>query len=67
MVVFPIGRPELGIERQRKRAKLIAAAPELLEALQEMLERFDNNDQSIYSFADKEIKAAKAAIKKALE
>jgi hypothetical protein len=67
MVVFPIGRPELGTERQRKRAKLIAAAPELLEALQEMLERFDNNDQSIYSFATKEIDAAKAAIKKAIE
>ena len=67
MVAFPLGRHENGIKKQRERAKLIAAAPELLEALQGMLERFDYNDQAIYSFASKEIDAAKVAIKKAIE
>lgn len=67
IVAFPIGGHENGIKKQRERAKLIAAAPELLEALQGMLERFDYKDQTIYSFATKEIDAAKAAIKKAIE
>lgn len=67
MVAFPLGRHENGIKKQRERAKLIAAAPELLEALQRMLERFDYKDQPIYSFASKEIDAAKAVIKKATE
>lgn len=67
MVSFPLGGHENGTKKQRERAKLIAAAPELLEALKNMLERFDYNDQPIYSFAAKEIDAAKAAIKKATE
>lgn len=67
MVALPIGRPENGVDKQRKRARLIAAAPELLEALQEMLKRFDNDEQSIYSFADKEVKAAKAVVRKVLD
>lgn len=48
-------------------ARLMATAPELLEALQAMLERFDYKEQSIYSFAAKEIDVAKAVIKKAIE
>ncbi|MFK1742212.1 hypothetical protein ACIXHX_08325 [Bacteroides fragilis] len=64
MVAFPLGGHENGTKKQRERAKLMAAAPELLRALQGMLERFDYNDQAIYSFATKEIDAAKAAIKK---
>lgn len=67
MVAFPLGGHENGTKKQRERAKLIAAAPELLKALQAMLERFDYNEQSTYSFAAKEIDAAKAAIKKAIE
>lgn len=67
MVAFPLGGHENGTKKQRERAKLIAAAPELLEALQGMLERFDYKDQPIYSFATKEIDAAKAAMKKAIE
>lgn len=67
MVAFPLGGHENGTKKQRERAKLMAAAPELLRALQGMLERFDYNDQAIYSFATKEIDAAKAAIKKAIE
>ena len=67
MVAFPLGGHENGTKKQRERAKLIAAAPELLKALQEMLERFDYSAQSTYSFAAKEIDAAKEAIKKATE
>ncbi|MEQ3278546.1 hypothetical protein, partial [Bacteroides thetaiotaomicron] len=67
MVAFPLGGHENGTKKQRERAKLIAAAPELLKALQEMLERFDYSEQSTYSFAAKEIDAAKEAIKKATE
>ena len=67
MVAFPLGGDENGTKKQRERAKLIASAPELLNELKGMLERFDYNDQAIYSFATKEIDAAKAAIKKAIE
>lgn len=67
IVLFPVGGHKNGMERQRERAKLMAAAPELIEALQGMLERFDYNKQSIYSFAAKEIDAAKAVIKKVTE
>ena len=51
MVAFPLGGHENGTKKQRERAKLIAAAPELLNALQGMLERFDYNDQAIYSLS----------------
>ena len=60
-------QPEALLKEQERYAKLLASAPELLEALQGMLERFDYNDQVIYSFAAKEIDAAKEAIKKATE
>ena len=60
-------QPEALLKKQERYAKLLASAPELLKALQGMLERFDYNDQVIYSFAAKEIDAAKEAIKKATE
>lgn len=60
-------QPEALLKKQERYAKLLASAPELLKALQGMLERFDYNDQVIYSFAAKEIDAAKEAIKKAIE
>lgn len=37
MVAFPLGGHENGTKKQRERAKLIAAAPELLKACQEAL------------------------------
>lgn len=37
IVAFPIGGHENGTKRQRERAKVIAAAPELLNACQEAL------------------------------
>ena len=37
IVAFPLGGHEKGTKRQRERAKLIAAAPELLKACQEAL------------------------------
>lgn len=37
MLAFPLGGPENGTKKQRERAKLIAAAPELLKACQEAL------------------------------
>ncbi len=67
IVPFPLGGHKNGTERQRERAKLIVSAPELLDALQGMLERFNYDNQAIYFFAAKEIDAAKAAIKKAIE
>ena len=60
-------QPEALLKKQERYAKLLASAPELLKALQGMLERFDYNDQVIYSFAAKEIDAAKEAIKNATE
>lgn len=60
-------QPEALIKKEEEYAKLLAAAPDLLKALKGMLERFDYNDQIIYSFASKEIDAAKKAIKKATE
>lgn len=60
-------QPKTLLEKQERYAKLLAASPELLKALKGMLERFDYTDQSIYSFASKEIDVAKEAIKKATE
>ncbi|WP_373155043.1 hypothetical protein [Bacteroides cellulosilyticus] len=37
IVAFPLGGHENGTKKQRERAKLIAAAPELLKACQEAL------------------------------
>lgn len=59
-------QPKALLEKQEEYARLFAASPELLKALKGMLERFDYNDQPIYSFAAKEIDAAKKAIKKAI-
>ena len=59
-------QPKALLEKQEEYARLLAASPELLKALKGMLERFDYNDQPIYSFAVKEIDAAKKAIKKAI-
>lgn len=59
-------QPKALLEKQEEYARLLAASPELLKALKGMLERFDYNDQAIYSFAAKEIDAAKKAIKKAI-
>lgn len=36
IVPFPIGRPEWGMELQRRYARLMAAAPELLECLEKL-------------------------------
>ena len=58
---------EMDMEVVNANARLMATAPELLEALQAMLERFDYKEQSIYSFAAKEIDVAKVVIKKAIE
>lgn len=58
-------QPKALLEKQEEYAKLLASAPDLLKALKGMLERFDYKDQVIYSFAAKEIDAAKKAIKKA--
>ena len=58
---------EMDMEVVNANARLMATAPELLEALQAMLERFDYKEQSIYSFAAEEIDVAKAVIKKAIE
>ena len=46
-------------------ANLIAAAPDLLEALKELTKIFDHEKQSMYGFASKQIEAANAAISKA--
>ena len=47
--------------------RLTAAAPELLEALMDMIDTFDPEKQALYSFAKNKIDKAKNAIKKALE
>lgn len=51
------------IELNKANAKLISAAPDLLEALQELVSANDGNGKSVYACVLK----AKAAIKKATE
>lgn len=67
IVPYPVGGHRAGILRQQQRARLIAAAPELLRALEGLVARFDYSDQPIYSFARKEMDAAKAVIGKVKE
>lgn len=62
IVPYPVGGHVAGTLRQQQRARLIAAAPELLRALERLVTCFDYSDQPIYSFASKEIDAAKAII-----
>lgn len=50
-------------EREYANARLIAAAPDLLEALKGMLSRTDG--QAIYNFMEPQREAARAAIAKA--
>ena len=46
-------------------ARLIAAAPELYEALKEMVSAFENYDRDMYEFEHEAIKKARAALSKA--
>ncbi len=62
-----ISHNELQGEEMKANAKLIAASPELLDALITLVELFDYKNQSMYLFAAKEIDAAKTVIKKIID
>lgn len=47
-------------------ARLVGVAPELLLALNNLVDIFDPDKQAVYSFAKKNIDAAREAINKAL-
>lgn len=53
-------------EKAKYNTRLYASAPELLEALQNLVNIFNPDNQSIYEFARKDIEKAKQAIDKAL-
>lgn len=57
ILAFPFGGHKYGIKRQRERAKLIAAAPELLKACQEAL-RYVCLDEPAYDILCDAIKKA---------
>ncbi len=57
----------MNTEEGKANAKLIAAAPELLGALQELVKTFNPYNQAMYRFAFEQIKQAEQAIKKATE
>lgn len=59
IVAFPLGGHENGTKKQRERAKLIAAAPELLKACQEALKYVSAEEPAYDVLCD--------AIKKATE
>lgn len=71
IIATPVGNGWLENPRWRQaaydKAGLIAASPELLEALQNLVETFDYEQQEIYSFAADKIDFAKAIIAKALK
>ncbi len=67
IVPLPNQQHVKGMLLQRRVAKIIVAAPELLTALIDLVDVFDPNKQSIYGFAKEQIDRAKAAIKKATE
>jgi len=57
----PIGPDESSREEKRANARLIATAPELLQALQDMLDmtRFQYKEMATYKYAQEIIKKAK--------
>ena len=59
IIPFPVGRHDNGMRKQQERAKLIAAAPELLEACYEALRHVCVEDSAYDMLCD--------AIKKATE
>lgn len=67
IVPLPNQQHVKGAHLQRRVAKIIVAAPELLTALIDLVDRFDPERQVIYNFAKEQIDQAKAAIKKATE
>jgi len=56
----PIGPDEASREEKRANSRLIAAAPELLQALQDMLDmtRFQYKEMATYKYAQEIIKKA---------
>lgn len=54
------------VREEEANAQLVAAAPDLLLALNTLVELFDPEKQTIYSFARESIDAAKETINKAL-
>ncbi len=56
----------IALKEEKANAHLIGAAPDLLVALNTLVETFDPEKQTVYSFARKSIDAAKEAINKAI-
>lgn len=62
IVPFPLGRHRNGTRLQRERAKLIAAAPELFETLQKLVELFNSDLQGICSIEKEAVTKARDII-----